>query len=110
MNKLNQVINIINQFNGDKKSLLNEVQSRLNITRSNASVYVYKALKNTSIPKSKTTKVISIPEYRIPSIITTPIQQVEYEEAMMDRVSRGYSRISIEEYFHIKDNLKELFS
>lgn len=106
MSKLDQVIEIVKSFNGTKKELVSTIQKELNITRANASVYLYKATKVVSIPVN--TPVIKEPVIEVtkePRTLT-PNQLEEYTQAMIERESNGFSTMSADDYFDMIENLE----
>ena len=109
MSKLDQVIDIVKSFNGNKKDLLDKIQTDLGITRSNASVYLFKASKQIDVPDS--TPVIEptkVPEIVKERRILSQAQMIEYQLAMTERKNAGFSEMEADDYFDMVDNLKSL--
>jgi hypothetical protein len=114
MNKFEQVREIVKNFQGSKKDLLDKICSDLQITRPNASVYLYKISKQQdkveNLPVSQPVKKEKVPEKPIVRIDRpyAGSQILEYMNEMDNRVNNGYSTMSIQEYFELKKNLEVL--
>lgn len=110
MSKLNQAIEIV-KANPDKKAALTAIQEALGVTRANASVYMFKAMKAIGAPSKpvKVEKTEVAPEpVSAPTRDFTDIDKAEYEAAMVERAKFGFSPLEIQEYFEIKSNLAAL--
>lgn len=111
MSKLNQAIEIV-KANSDKKAALSAIQETLKVTRANASVYLFKAMKAIGTPVADTPKVekqVKAPvEVKASTRTFTEEDNIEYENAMAEREASGFSSMSIDEYFDMKSNLAAL--
>lgn len=111
MSKLQTAIEIVSECKGDKQAALLKIQNTLNVTRANASVYLFKANKalEVVIDQSQETAAPEVVEVvqAVPGKTFTEKQHEEYRLAMAERVMRDLSVMSIDEYFEMTENLKE---
>lgn len=110
MSKLNQAIEIV-KVTPDKKAALTAIQEALGVTRANASVYMFKAIKAIGAPAKpvKVEKKEVAPEpVSAPTLNFTDTDKAEYEAAMAERTKSGFSVMQIQEYFEMKNNLAAL--
>lgn len=110
MSKLDTAVEIA-KANPDKKTALQAIQEDLGVTRANASVYLHKAYKliGTAPSTPPATKIEKPVEVK-PAVVRdfNESQTAEYTTAMAERTLQGLSTMSIDEYFDMMDNLKEL--
>lgn len=111
MSKLNQAIEIV-KANPEKKAALTAIQEALNVTRANASVYLFKAMKAIDAPATKAPKAekkVEAPvEVKAPTRDFSEDEQAEFKAAMAERADAGFSPMTIEDYFDMKSNLAAL--
>jgi len=109
MSKLNTAIEIVKSNPGDKKAILSAIETQLGVTRANASVYLFKAMKALDVQPSK---VVA----ETPSQSEEPEQEyelsdedhLEYAKDMKERKKNGLSQMTIQEWKGMTENLKAL--
>lgn len=109
MSKLQTAIEIV-KANSDKKAALELIQSTLGVTRTNASVYLFKAnkaLASQNPTQEPVVEIINTVVAETPAKEYTQDQTAEYNEAMAERVLRGLSPMTIDEYFEMSANLPD---
>jgi hypothetical protein len=108
MSKLQTSIDIV-KANPDKKIALAAIQEALGVTRANASVYLFKAKKAIDSEGSGYTAPV-VEEVKEPEVDRnySSEQQQEYNDAMEHRASQGHSKMSINEYFDMMENLQAI--
>jgi len=113
MTKLAQAIEIVISAtkNGhDKKTMLTEIQNTLNVSKGNASVYLFKAnlaIEADQVPAPVAT-VPKIVVKKIKEIEPTPEEEVEFQADMKVRESHGYETMSFTEWKTMSENLDSL--
>lgn len=115
MSKFDQVKSIVSNFSGSKKDLLDKICKELDISRANASVYIYKISKTASpaeAPVQVEVKLKKEKEPEKPKVFIdkpyTGTQILEFMKEMDERTANGYSVMTISEYFEMKKNLEVL--
>ena len=111
MSNLLTAIEIVKACNGDKKASLEAIQAQLNVTRANASVYLFKANKALATkapePVVETPKVLKLVAVSKPAVTYSDEDYAEYATAMDERANQDLSPMEIGEYFVMMENLKE---
>lgn len=109
MSKLSTAIEIVKSNPGDKKATLSAIETQLGVTRANASVYLFKAMKALEDqPSNVVTETPSQPEEPEPVYELSDEDHLEYAKDMSERKSNGLSQMSIQEWKSMTENLKAL--
>lgn len=95
--------------------MLDKICKELDITRANASVYLYKISKTASpatAPVEVEVRLKKEKEPEKPKVVIdkpyTGTQILEFMNEMDERTANGYSVMTISEYFEMKKNLEVL--
>ena len=110
MSNLLTAIEIVKACKGEKKACLEAIQTELNVTRANASVYLFKANKalaaKASEPEVQVSEVSKPVAVSKPDVEYSAEDYAEYATAMDERANQDLSPMEIGEYFVMMDNLQ----